>query len=419
MRSHSVLVSCAILGSLLISCQAAPLSQVLVLLDSPSHQKTHSKFFEDLERRSYSLEFKEIDDRGLRLQEWDEWLYDTLIIIGSSKPLGGAVDVPLITQFVDSGRNLILFVDGNVSDEMRELAQECGIDIDLPEGFVLDHFKNEAGDPTSVIAGDFLKYSSIIGANDISGELYYQGKALSVSPESETAFLAAWGSPTSYSASLSRPISAPFLAGTSTGLIALTQTRCNSRVAVFGSTNVCSDVLYMKKGAANGALCNALSRWTFQERGVLQAAGFVHHKVSESQSRTTYRIKDVVTVSLDISECEKVQGQSLCHPYSADDVQIELVMLSPYIRKTLKHSSNGTFSTNMMLPDVYGVFKWIVDYRRPGYTTLSLSEQIPITPFRHNEYERFVPQAFPYYASVMSMMAGFFILGLFFLNTKQ
>lgn len=39
-------------------------------------------------------------------------------------------------------------------------------------------------------------------------------------------------------------------------------------------------------------------------------------------------------------------------------------------------------------------------------------------PYKHNEYERFIPQAYPYYAAVVSMMAGFFAVGMAFLYTK-
>jgi oligosaccharyltransferase complex subunit beta len=86
-------------------------------------------------------------------------------------------------------------------------------------------------------------------------------------------------------------------------------------------------------------------------------------------------------------------------------------------RPCLRHLQ-GNFSAHIKVPDVYGVFKWVLDYRRLGYSSIALSQQIPIRPFRHNEYERFIPQAYPYYASILSMMAGFFTLGFAFLYTK-
>ena len=78
----------------------------------------------------------------------------------------------------------------------------------------------------------------------------------------------------------------------------------------------------------------------------------------------------------------------------------------------------GTFSTIINVPDVYGVFKFQVVYIRSGYTSIELSEQIPVRPFRHNEYERFLVSAFPYYASVLSLMVAFVLLDVLFLYQK-
>ena len=38
---------------------------------------------------------------------------------------------------------------------------------------------------------------------------------------------------------------------------------------------------------------------------------------------------------------------------------------------------------------------------------------------RHDKYERFIGQAFPYYASSFSMMAGVFVFSLVFLHFKE
>lgn len=70
------------------------------------------------------------------------------------------------------------------------------------------------------------------------------------------------------------------------------------------------------------------------------------------------------------------------------------------------------------MPDVYGVFKYVVKYTRPGYSRIERSITVPVRPFRHNEYERFIPAAYPYYASAFSMMAGFFVFSFYFLYHK-
>ncbi|CAM6125056.1 unnamed protein product [Calypogeia fissa] len=125
-------------------------------------------------------------------------------------------------------------------------------------------------------------------------------------------------------------------------------------------------------------------------------------------------ISDEVEFSINIFEWTGQEWQ----PCKADDVQVQFHMMSPYVLKGLTHNNKGAFSTGFKVPDVYGVFQFKVEYNRLGYARLSLSKQILVRPFRHNEYERFITSAFPYYGGSFSMMAGFFIFGIFFLYHK-
>ena len=59
-----------------------------------------------------------------------------------------------------------------------------------------------------------------------------------------------------------------------------------------------------------------------------------------------------------------------------------------------------------MLPDVYGVFQFKVNHNRLGYTSIKSSVQVSVRPLRHDQYERFIISAYPYYFSAFSMMAG-------------
>ena len=47
-----------------------------------------------------------------------------------SAALGGAVDVDQLVEFVDAGHDLLLAVDSGVSEEMRALADQLGVDLD-------------------------------------------------------------------------------------------------------------------------------------------------------------------------------------------------------------------------------------------------------------------------------------------------
>lgn len=79
----------------------------------------------------------------------------------------------------------------------------------------------------------------------------------------------------------------------------------------------------------------------------------------------------------------------------------------------------GKFYTSFKIPDVYGVFKFVIDYRRNGLTHLELSQQVPVRHFKHNEFERFIVSAYPYYASAFSCMIGFLMFGFVFLYSRD
>ena len=87
-------------------------------------------------------------------------------------------------------------------------------------------------------------------------------------------------------------------------------------------------------------------------------------------------------------------------------LQIEWIMLDPHVRRTLTPRGNGTMGTQLKAPDVSGVFKWNVALRSLGATKVSLEEVCPIRPLRHDEYERFIPAAFPYYASCIACLCA-------------
>ncbi|KAK3265076.1 hypothetical protein CYMTET_26221 [Cymbomonas tetramitiformis] len=139
------MVSCwTIFFCLLVLIQRAPGTtgkEVLVLLDDFSLTATHSKFFDYL-REHNDLTFKHISDNDVALQDWDEYLFEGLVIFGSD--IEGDVDVPAILDFIDSGHDMILATDSRIGEPLKEIATECGVDFDEANTFVLDHFAHTA-----------------------------------------------------------------------------------------------------------------------------------------------------------------------------------------------------------------------------------------------------------------------------------
>lgn len=250
------------------------------------------------------------------------------------------------------------------------------------------------------------------------------------------------GNPSTYSFFPNKAISeAPENMGAETVLVSGIQGRNNARVVVSGSLDMFSNEFYALNGAGNRAFCDSLSKWAFRETGVLRFRNIIHHKSDGTppdfilhekvrpdlpvslypdpeitRNSLVYRIKDEIVYSMIVEEFVNNQWR----PFNADDMQMEFVMLDAYVRKTLvSDPKTGKFSTVFTAPDSYGVFKFRVLYRRLGYTVLHAETQVSIRPFKHNEYERFIFSAYPYYASAFSATIAFLIFSVGFLFSSD
>lgn len=84
MRNQRLITAALLL--LAVGCASAAAvagsQKVLVLLESLDLKLSHSDFFGGLAARGYELDFRKISDKKLQLKEWDNWVYDKLIIFG-------------------------------------------------------------------------------------------------------------------------------------------------------------------------------------------------------------------------------------------------------------------------------------------------------------------------------------------------
>ncbi|KOM50873.1 hypothetical protein LR48_Vigan08g170000 [Vigna angularis] len=397
--------------------------RVLVLLDDFAVKSSHSLFFNSLKSRGFDLHFHLADDPKIALQRYGQYLYDALILFSPTvERFGGSIDAAAILDFVDSGHDLIVAADSNASDLIREIATECGVDFDEDlAAMVVDHsgyaVSATEGDHTLIASDDFIKSDAPV---------LFQGIGHSLNPTNRLVLKALSASPSAFSANpKSKLTSPPSLTGSSISLVSVIQARNNARILVSGSLSMFSNRFFrsgvQKAGSptkheksGNEQFFTELSKWVFHERGHLKALQLQHHKVGEASEPAIYRINDDLEFSVEIFEWSGTSWE----PYVADDVQVQFYMMSPYVLKTLSTNGKGRYFTSFKVPDVYGVFQFKVEYEKLGYTSLSLSKQIPVRPFRHNEYERFIPAAYPYYGAAFSMMAGFFIFTAVHLYNK-
>ena len=108
------------------------------------------------------------------------------------------------------------------------------------------------------------------------------------------------------------------------------------------------------------------------------------------------------------------------HPFNADDIQLQFVMLEPYYsvilnRESTSDQSVATYSYKFRVPDRLGIFRFVVDYQRYGLTFLDEQNEVSVIQWRHDAFPRYLTRAMPFYVSVFVLMGAFFIFVTSFL----
>ena len=437
MNSASIIVFLVSVAVLASSPSAADPTgkRVLALLDSLAIRETHSIFFKTLADSGFSVTFKSADDPSINVKKYGSFLYDHLILFSPSvEEFGGTLSVDGIAEFVDGGGNVLVAGSSNTGDVLREIASECGFEADEEGNSVIDHLnfdeEKDEGKHTSLVvdSANLIKAVPVVGRAKDGAPLLYRGTGLIVDHENPLVLEVLTASPSAYSHHPDEPVTEyPHATGKNTVLIAGLQARNNARVIFSGSLDFFSDEFFTSsvRGANGGkrsersgnqVLAAALAEWCFKQTGVLRVKSVNHHRVGEAgpPAEGVYTIMEDAVYEINIEEYRAGKWTA----YEADDVQMDFHRIDPFVRLTLK-GSKGKFEGRFKIPDVYGVFQFKVDYTRPGLTRLVSTTQFSVRPLRHDQYERFIPSAYPYYASAFSMMFGVVIFSVVFLHYKE
>ncbi len=406
--------------------------KTLVLVDNFLIKETHSMFFKSLKDRGHVLTFKSAEDSTLTLFKYGELLYDNLILFTPKvEEFGGKINKKAILDFIDEGGNLLLAAGSKPGVMLREIAVECGVEIDSPGSsphgsFVIDHFNYDKSDPSHTLlaidAENLIDAPVIVGPRNVPPVLF-QGIGLLVNNSNPLVLklLTAYG--TSYSFDpFANMDKTPNLIGKETTLIAAVQTRNNARAVFSGSVDFFSNEAFVSKiskidgkeyeKSSNADVSGYLSRWLFKETGVIRVKSVSHHLLGDQSPPMDYTITDMAVFEMELEQ--KVDDQ--WKPFSVKDLQLEFVRIDPFIRTNVPLVAEGRYNVVFKIPDVYGVFKFLIDYKRIGYTSVFSSTQVSVRPLKHTQYERFIQSAYPYYFSAFSMMVGVFLFSFVFLH---
>jgi len=298
---------------------------------------------------------------------------------------------------------------------------------------VLDHHNFDVSDDgthTTILsdASNLIK-SKVIIPSTVDAPILFKGVGMAADTDNPLVLEILSASSTAYSYYADEKITDyPLAVGKNTLLIGGQQSRNNARIVCCGSLDFFSDQAFTS-GAQNAAQSDSkyfvetgnmkvaldVALWTFKFNGVLRVSKVAHHLVGKTSPPDAYTIEQQVTYSIKIEEFN--QGKWV--PFQAKDVQLEFFRIDPFVRTYLQSSATGLYSVTFTLPDVYGVFKYKVEYDRIGYTHLFSSTQVSVRPKQHTQYERFIVSAYPYYASAFSMMVGICLFSVAFLHHKE
>ncbi|KAF9305487.1 hypothetical protein BGZ74_010062 [Mortierella antarctica] len=386
--------------------------RALVILDNLDDTDAYMNLWTDLQERQYNITLRDTSS-PMELSKYDQRHYDHLLILSPKmKDYPKGMSAKSIVAFVADGGNVLVAGSPEMGSTLRELSREFDVEYDNRYTTVLDHFnydQNLGSKHHDAIVVNPATYMSkageaIVPQDQLPGPILFRGIAHSVNPANSLLNSVLWAPSEAYSwenVNLDDPADQdPSLSGKDISLVSVMQARNNARVAFLGSTEMLTDAFFeaspKKHGdketiSGNRKFIEELTKWTFQEKSVLDVVAVQHHKVGEEEAPAHYRIKDNMTYTISIAEYHDGEW----HPFAADDVQLELIMLDPYIRKTLDQvplddqSTVGTFTTTLQLPDQYGVFKFT--------------------------YPRFISQAKPYYTSAASMGVGLLVFSFVYL----
>ena len=330
----------------------------------------------------------------------------------------------------------MIFGSSDASKFMRELVNEFGVDYDDYDSEIKDSLYLHQNSGVNGLNKQLINLhndeiiisKNIIGINNIfnkpNGYILYKGIGMDLDPQNKYVFPILSGDKNSYS--VSKSTGEVYSNGEHIKLVNGYQARNNRRIVLLGSTDICSDKFYYLSmteenksmlESPNAIFCQDILNWNFQRTGVLKYEN-VRHNNNQGVTLETYRIKDYLEYYIDILEYDYKTNS--WKNYESDDIQLSFIMMNPYYINQMRRLHNKpTYYAKFRAPEKHGVFKFIVDYHRTGYSYIFSSTKIPLRPFYHNEFPRFIPCAYPYYVSVFVILGAFILFSILFLYGKE
>jgi len=408
---------------LLVFLALSHATKTLIIVRDLVDKTTYSQFLRDLKNRGHELVFKTSTETPLVLSRYGVYEYDNLILLTPNSKKLGDINSKAIMEYLDSGRNLLCLINDSPVKFYKNIAANLGIEI--RRKLVRDHFNQNTLVQDSK-NDTYITTRQVLSSFDSPQfPIAYRGVAFTFKSKTQLGVHLLTAESTAYSTDLNAVNKHE--SGTALGLVTSIQMRNNARVTFVGSSELLSNEFAMmdvevdgeRTKTGNSAFVRQAVAWSFQEYGKLRSRDAMHRLLDMSGPvlPNRYTVKEMVRYEVVIEEYSYKTGE--WDPYVASDVEFELVRLDPFIRTPLQTDGNGLFYLDFMLPDTFGIYKFMVDYKRVGLSYIYEETEASVRPLRHDQHDRFLIGAFPYYGAILSMIIGFVTFGFLFLHSEE
>jgi len=413
----------------LLEAKSSSGDSVLVVLEPNLPKDDFSIFFKDLEEQGYDLTFRSTRDVTPAIfADGIPSFSHVILFTPSTKTYTPDITPQSLVSLLSSDSNLLIALSPKQTP-LTSLASEFSLILPPPGTPLISHFPGRS-EPATMIPITPPKSHAFLSSN--LSPLWFSGVPHAFgsnpyivpilnAPSESFAADSTGDSDADALVDAAEKAGEGLWAGSQLGVVSGFQTKDSARVAWVGGVEMFTDQYFKKevsKGVKSGnrQFARDLTAWTFRESLVLRIDSTTHHKVNETSPPESYTTNDEVVFSANLSKYNpKTATWEPCA--CRKDLQLEFTMLDPHIRTALPAvpGSPGTYSVAFRVPDRHGVFKFIIDYKRKGWTYLYSSTTVPVVPPRHDGYPRFLSAAWPYYVGAISTSVGFLLFSALWL----
>jgi oligosaccharyltransferase complex subunit beta len=476
-----ILALVVLIGITTASIHTKPNPKTLIYYIQPDFKAQYSTFIASLEDKGHVISYTNPIDETVSLKNFDRLLYDNIFVFVShaSNALAGFPGAADFLDFVQSGGSLFLAPsDGVLSGTLRDVGLAYGVEY-LPANSVVMDTQNPSTtlftlalpNTTSLILGSNPSMSSQNTINTV-------GLGMSIVDNIPYVKKVLTGNPNMV---IFDPVSHQvYESGTNISFLTALQLKNNARMTFFSDIALLSNA-FLGSGVGdknrNDLYLNAVC-WVTHDCGFARLKTFNHHLFAPADDASvkngfinphkqilsnpphpskfttinppSYKVGD--NVHFDIVLEQYNPYTKIWEPTTSLDVVFDMTMMHSFIRFPIEPTSTATiqarsnslintaFSTGteqdrqanlaveVSVPDTMGVYRTSVSTRDAfpsefgsGISFLSLQEEplhLPIRPYEHNEWARFLFAAYPYYLTMLVVMASFFTFSVAFMYTK-